>query len=101
MQLGHPHRRSVDDFRERFGRAHPHLHEHLMAYEARLNFFIPGKPWISICLYNVTKFDGGVILNVLRTHPWVLNQGVLTENPYFQEPTDWLSRHAPEFLPPR
>lgn len=73
--------------------------EHLMAYESRLNYFIPGKPWISICLYNVTKFDGATIMNVLRTHPWLINRGVLTENPYYQDPDIWLAENAPQFLP--
>jgi hypothetical protein len=72
--------------------------EHLMAYESRLNYFIPGKPWISICLYNVTKFTGDIIMNVLRTHPFVINKGVITENPYYQDPDIWLKENAPQFL---
>lgn len=72
--------------------------EHLMAYEARLNFFIPGKPWISVCLYNVTKFSGGTIMNVLRTHPYTISGGALTQNPYYQDPAEWLAHNAPEFL---
>ena len=43
--------------------------EHLMAYESRLNYFIPGKPWISICLYNLTKFDGKTIMGVCAHAP--------------------------------
>lgn len=73
--------------------------EHLMAYESRLNYFIPGKPWISICLYNITKFSGAVIMDVLRTHPFTINGGVITKNPYFQNPDDFLKENAPEFLP--
>ncbi len=72
--------------------------EHLMAYESRLNYFIPGKPWISICLYNTTKFDGATIMNVLRTHPYTINGGVITENPYYQDPDVWLAENAPQFL---
>lgn len=72
--------------------------EHLMAYESRLNYFIPGKPWISICLYNLTRFDGSTIMNVLRTHPYAISKGVITENPYFQDPDLWLARNAPQFL---
>lgn len=72
--------------------------EHLMAYESRLNYFIPGKPWISICLYNITKFDGATIMKVLRTHPYTLNGGVITENPYYQDPDIWLLKNAPQFL---
>ena len=72
--------------------------EHLMAYEARLNYFIPDKPWISICLYNTSKFSGSVIMNVLKTHPYVLNGGVLMQNPFFEDPAKWLSENAPQFL---
>ena len=72
--------------------------EHLMAYESRLNYFIPGKPWISICLYNVTKFPGDMIMNVLRTHPFTINGGIITKNPYFMNPDDYLAKYAPQFL---
>ena len=73
--------------------------EHPMVYESMLNCFIPGKPWISVCLYNVIKFSGRVIMDMLRTHPWTISKGVVTENPYYQDPDDWLSEYAPQFLP--
>ncbi|MFW5830799.1 MAG: MEDS domain-containing protein [Prolixibacteraceae bacterium] len=73
--------------------------EHLMAYEARLNYFITGKPWISICMYNTRKFSGSVIINVLKTHPYIFNGGVLMQNPYYEDPAKWLSENAPQFLP--
>jgi hypothetical protein len=72
--------------------------EYLMAYESRLNYFIPGKPWISICMYNVGKFSGSTIMDVLRTHPYTINGGVVTENPYYQDPDVWLAENAPDFL---
>ncbi|MCP4676215.1 MAG: hypothetical protein GY854_12045 [Deltaproteobacteria bacterium] len=72
--------------------------EHLMAYESRLNYFIPGKPWISVCMYNVTKFSGKTIMQVLQTHPYTINGGVVTENPYYQDPSQWLEKNNPEFL---
>jgi hypothetical protein len=72
--------------------------EHLMAYESRLNYFIPGKPWISICLYDLNAFSGATIMDVLRTHPFSISGGVVTENPYYQDPDRWLAEHAPEFL---
>ena len=72
--------------------------EYLMAYEARLNYFIPGKPWISICMYDVTRFSGAMIMNVLRTHPFTINGGVITKNPYFVHPDIWLAENAPQFL---
>jgi len=72
--------------------------EHLMVYEARLNYFIPNKPWISICLYNTSKFSGSIIMNVLKTHPYTITGGVLMQNPYFQTPEKWLAQNAPQFL---
>lgn len=73
--------------------------EGLMAYESRLNYFIPGKPWVSICLYNLNEFSGAEIMNVLRTHPWSISRGVITENPYYMDPDEYLAAHAPQFLP--
>jgi hypothetical protein len=72
--------------------------ENLMAYESRLNYFMPGKPWISICLYNITKFSGSTIVNVLRTHPYTISGGVITQNPYFIDPDIYLARYFPEFI---
>jgi len=72
--------------------------EYLMAYEARLNYFIPGKPWISICMYNITKFSGAMIMNVLRTHPFTISRGVITLNPYFIHPDIWLAQNFPQYM---
>jgi hypothetical protein len=71
--------------------------EHLMVYEARLNNFISRRRMAAICLYDLNFFPGSTILNVLRTHPYEIIAGVITENPYYQRPADWLKAHAPEF----
>lgn len=72
--------------------------ELLMVYESRLNYFLPSRPWVGICLYNVGKFSGSVIMNVLRTHPYTISRGVITENPFYQTPDEWLRMNAPEYL---
>lgn len=64
--------------------------EDLMEYECRLNLFIPGKPWVSICLYDITRLSGGLMMNVLRTHPYVISGKVVIQNPYFIQPEEWL-----------
>jgi hypothetical protein len=70
----------------------------LMAYESRLNYFIPGKPWISICMYNLSRFNGQTIMNVLQTHPYTISKGgTITNNPYFIHPDEWLAKNAPEY----
>ncbi len=75
------------------------IKEHLMAYESCLNYFIPDKSWINICLYNVNNFNGDIIMNALHTHPYIISKSIITENPYFQDPSSWLRENAPEFLP--
>jgi hypothetical protein len=48
-------------------------------------------------MYNVTKFSGKTIMNVLRTHPFTISGGIITQNPFYQNPDDWLRENAPEF----
>jgi hypothetical protein len=72
--------------------------EHLFAYESRLNYFVQDRTVISLCLYNISKISGEVIMNVLRTHPFTINGGVITVNPFYEEPDKWLAKNAPQFL---
>ena len=72
--------------------------EYLMVYESRLNYFIARKPWISVCMYNVKKFSGATIMQVLRTHPYVISKGCITENPFYEDPQIWLKNNYIEFL---
>lgn len=70
--------------------------QQLMTYESKLNYFIPGKPWVSICLYNVTRFDGKTIMQVLQTHPYIINlDGTIMKNPFFIHPDTWLAENDP------
>lgn len=67
----------------------------LMEYESRLNYFIPGKSWISICMYNMSRFDGTTIMQVLQTHPYTISAGgTVTKNPYFIHPDKWLAENS-------
>lgn len=72
--------------------------EFLFAYESRLNYFVQGKTILSICLYNVSKISGDIVMNVLRTHPYTINGGIITTNPFYEKPDLWLSKNAPQFL---
>ena len=44
-----------------------------------------------ICSYDVTKFDGAFIIDILRTHPMVLLGGILQQNPFFIPPSEFLA----------
>ncbi len=70
--------------------------EDLLAYEARLNDFLPRYPQVVLCLYDLGRFsDGEILVEILRTHPAVLISGQLMENPWYIEPDVYLARHAP------
>lgn len=66
--------------------------DHLVAYEARLNEFLPRYPQVILCLYDLERFsDGQVLLELLRTHPKVLLSGQLLDNPWYIEPDEYLA----------
>lgn len=72
--------------------------EEIMVYESRTNTFVRDKRWVSLCLYDVARFNGAQIMDVLRTHPYTINGGVVTENPFYQDPDIWLAANAPQYL---
>lgn len=62
----------------------------LVEYEARLNYILPQYKDPVICVYDVAKFSGAVIVDILRTHPMVIIGGTLQENPFFVPPDEFL-----------
>jgi hypothetical protein len=52
-----------------------------------------------ICVYDLRRFSGGVVMGVLRAHPMILIGPVLHENPFYSPPEEYLEelrsrRHA-------
>ena len=52
-----------------------------------------------ICVYDLNRFSGGVVLGILRAHPLILIGPVLHENPFYLPPEEYLEelrarRHA-------
>ena len=61
--------------------------EQLLEYEAQANYRLdPGI--FSICVYDLSAFNTGFLIDVMRTHPWVLVGGVLYENSLFVPPEE-------------
>jgi hypothetical protein len=65
--------------------------EELVGYEARLNRFLPRYPQVILCLYEMDRFSGEVLVDVLKTHPKVLLGGMVLDNPYYLEPDEFLA----------
>ncbi|MDB4915437.1 MAG: sensory transduction histidine kinase [Gemmatimonadetes bacterium] len=62
----------------------------LVEYETRLNHILPQYPDPVVCAYDTSKYDGAVLMDILRTHPMVLVGGILRENPFFVPPDEFL-----------
>ncbi|MGH3947564.1 MAG: MEDS domain-containing protein [Pseudonocardiaceae bacterium] len=65
--------------------------EELVGYEAELNRFLPRYPQVILCLYELDRFSGEVLVDVLKTHPKVLLGGMVLDNPYYLEPDEFLA----------
>ena len=69
----------------------------LIGYESALNRIISNFPQVSLCLYDLTRCSGELIMDVLKTHPKALLGGMVIDNPYYLEPDEFLaSRPARE-----
>lgn len=64
--------------------------DELIEYEARLNFLTPKHSCSLICMYDVSRFSGRVLSDVLATHSHVIMHGKIYKNPYYIEPLEFL-----------
>ena len=62
----------------------------LVEYESRFNTVLQPNRDVVVCCYDLAKFNAGLILDVLRTHPMVILGGVLQVNPFFVPPEQFL-----------
>ena len=69
--------------------------EHLVGYESELNRVTASYPVVVLCLYDLDRFSGEVVVNIVKTHPQVLIQGILVENPYYVGPDEFLGSASP------
>ena len=65
--------------------------DELCSYEARVNWFAPRYPQILLCLYDLERFSGELVVDVLMTHPKVLINNMVVENPFYVTPEEFLA----------
>jgi two-component SAPR family response regulator len=71
---------------------------HLGEFETCLHQLLVASPIRSICLFNRRFFTDGLILDVLRTHPYLYDTQGLRSNPHFLPPHAYLSGDPAEQL---
>jgi hypothetical protein len=72
-----------------------HRNEHVVAdligYESQLNRIMSSFPQVNLCLYDLTRCSGDLIMDVLKTHPKALLGSMIIDNPYYLEPDQFLA----------
>jgi hypothetical protein len=63
-----------------------------LEYEARLTDVLLESPATVVCQYDVRRFDGGLLMDILSVHPYTVVRGQVVMNPYFVEPAKFLER---------
>jgi hypothetical protein len=68
----------------------PGVHD-IVEYETRFNQMIARYDDAVICTYDAARFGGGVIVDILRTHPLAIVGGFVQENPFYAPPDQLLA----------
>jgi hypothetical protein len=69
---------------------HPDGRLEFFRYEARVTGFVANLPAVFVCLYDLQRFGAQVLIDSLRTHPMVVVDGVVRDNPYYIDPGAFL-----------
>lgn len=64
--------------------------EDILEYEAEVNEVLARNRQPAVCVYDIAKLSGTMMMDLLRTHPLTLIGGVVQENPYFTPPEQML-----------
>jgi DcmR-like sensory protein len=62
----------------------------LVEYESRVSYIWPRYKDPVICVYDLAKFGGDIVVDIMRTHPMIIIGGILQENPFFMPPNEFL-----------
>jgi hypothetical protein len=57
--------------------------EQLVAYEATVNEVLNRGKTPTVCVYDVRRLSGSMMMDLLRAHPLTVMNGVLHENPFY------------------
>ncbi len=62
----------------------------LVEFESRVNDVWRHHDDAVICVYDLAKFGGKTVMDIMRTHPMVIIGGFLQQNPFFSPPEEFL-----------
>jgi hypothetical protein len=65
--------------------------ERAMEYEARMNLLLPTFDCTFMCVYDLTKVPGPMVVDIFATHPYVILKGRVRQNPFYVPPEIYLT----------
>lgn len=66
----------------------------ILAYEAEVNEVLSLNRQPAVCVYDIAKMSGSMMMDLLRTHPLTLINGVVQENPFYTPASEMLAELA-------
>jgi hypothetical protein len=69
------------------GRSHI---DNVIEFESRVNDLWRRHDDAVICVYDLAKFGGEAVIDIMRTHPMIVIGGSLQQNPFFMPPEEFL-----------
>jgi hypothetical protein len=67
--------------------------ETLVEFESRVNEMWRRHDDVVICVYDLARFGGAMVMDMIRTHPMVIIGGTLQENPFYSPPEEFLREY--------
>jgi MEDS: MEthanogen/methylotroph, DcmR Sensory domain len=64
--------------------------DNLVEFESRVNDVWRRHDDVVICVYDLAKFGGDTVIDIMRTHPMIIIGGMLHQNPFFVPPEEFL-----------
>jgi hypothetical protein len=64
--------------------------DNLVEFESRVNDVWRRHDDAVICVYDLAKFGGDTVVDIMRTHPMIIIGGILQQNPFFVPPLEFL-----------
>jgi hypothetical protein len=64
----------------------------LLEYESKVSLLLRTHPVTSVCQYDARSFDGAMIMDILKVHPFMVVKGSVVRNPFFVPPEEFLAQ---------
>jgi len=55
----------------------------LIEFEVEVNRLLRDRPMSMVCQYDLRRFNGAILMDVLRVHPFIMIRGSVMPNPFY------------------